>query len=110
MRASAGFNLKDPAEFNQTINNNVLRAQKAIIREMNARLDMERGEVAAETFRKLYNYFNRRLQQANFRKNKEAIEEVIGHLREIRNAWAEMLSRGGASAAAESERAELQSA
>jgi flagellar protein FliS len=108
-RALTGFNFKDPAEFNETINNNIIRAQ-AIIREMNARLDMERGEAAAETFRKLYNYFNRRLQQANFRKNREAIEEVIGHLREIREAWAEMLSRGGANAAAESESAELQSA
>jgi flagellar protein FliS len=105
-RALTGFNFKDPAEFNQTISNNIIRAQ-AIIREMNARLDMERGEDVAETFRRLYNYFNRRLQQANFRKNREPIEEVIRHLREIRDAWAEMLARGGANAVADSERAEL---
>src|SRR5580692_3454838 len=73
-KALNGFNYKDPAEFNQTISNNIIRAQN-IIREMNIRLDMERGEDVAENLRKLYNYFNMRLQQANFKKNREAIEE-----------------------------------
>jgi flagellar protein FliS len=89
-KSLTGFNHQDPAEFNQTINNNVLRAQ-AIIREMNARLDMEQGGEISENFRRLYNYFNSRLQQANFEKKKEPIEEVISHLREIRDSWAQML-------------------
>ncbi|HEY3855029.1 MAG TPA: flagellar export chaperone FliS [Verrucomicrobiae bacterium] len=108
-RALTGFNCKDPAEFNQTISNNIIRAQN-IIREMNTRLDMERGEDVAENLRKLYNYFNRRLQQANLKKNREPIEEVIKHVRVIRDAWAEMLSKGGANALAEAEKAQLQPA
>ena len=92
-KSLTGFLYQDPAQFHQTINNNLIRAQ-AIIREMNARLDMERGGEVAENFRRLYTYFNGCLQQANLKKNKELIEEVIGHLRELREAWAEMLSPG----------------
>jgi flagellar protein FliS len=92
-RALMGFNHKDPLEFNQTINNNVLRAQ-AIIHEMNARLDMERGGEISDNFRRLYNYFNLRLQQANLKKKKEPLEEVLGHVRGLRESWAEMLRRG----------------
>ena len=92
-RSLTGFNHRDPLEFNQTINNNIVRAQ-AIIHEMNARLDMEQGGEIAENFRRLYNYFNRRLQQANLKKSKEPIEEVITHLRGLRDSWAEMLQQG----------------
>ena len=108
-KALHGFTYKDPAQFNQTISNNIIRAQN-IIREMNIRLDMERGEDVAENLRKLYNYFNKRLQQANFKKNREPIEEVLGHLREIRDGWAEMLAKGGAAALAEAEADRLQTA
>jgi len=95
-----GFNYKDPAQFNQTINNNVLRAQ-AIIREMNARLNMEQGGEISENLRQLYNYFHHRLQHANLKKKKEPIEEVLGHLRVLRDGWAEMLAQGRANNAAE---------
>jgi flagellar protein FliS len=93
-RGLAGFNYTDPLEFNQTINNNVQRAQ-AIIYDMNARLDMQKGGEIAENFRRLYNYFYGRLQEANLKKKKPPIEEVLGHLRELREGWAEMLRRGG---------------
>ena len=108
-RGLKGFNHQDPLVFNQTVNNNVVRAQ-AIIREMNARLDMEQGAEISENFRRLYNYFNRRLQQANLKKKKEPIEEVLAHLREIRDSWAEMLSQGRANDEATPATAELQPA
>src|SRR5277367_3504612 len=92
-RGLTGFNHSDPLEFNLTVNNNVLRAQ-AIIYEMNARLDMEKGGDAATNFRRLYDYFFRRLQEGNIKKTKTPIEEVIGHLRVLRDSWAEMLHRG----------------
>lgn len=108
-KSLTGFNFKDPLEFNETINNNVIRAQ-AIIHEMNARLDMERGGEIADNFRKLYNYFFRRLQQANLKKNREPIEEVIGHLRGLRDSWAEMLRQGTADNASAASTANLQAA
>lgn len=92
-KAGTGFTLVDPLERNLTISNNVLRAQ-AIIHELNARLDMRNGLEAAATFRRLYNYFHRRLQEGNIRKQKEPIEEVIAHLSGLRESWAEMLRRG----------------
>ena len=88
-----GFDYSDPAKFNQTINNNVLRAQD-IIYEMYARLDAEKGGEIADNFRRLYGYFYGRLQEANIQKKKPPVEEVIRHLRALRESWAEMLRRG----------------
>jgi flagellar protein FliS len=92
-RSLAGFNHSDPLEFNRTVSNGILRAQ-AIIRELNATLDMEQGGEISANFRRLYNYFNRRLQEANVRKRSEAVEEVIKLLRVLRDSWAEMLQQG----------------
>ncbi len=92
-RGLAGFAHDDPLEFNQTINNNLIRAQ-AIILEMNGRLDMARGGEIAANFRRLYDYFYRRLHEANFKKRREPVQEVLMRLRMIRDAWAEMLQQG----------------
>ena len=92
-KALAGFDHSDPLLLNQTVNNNILRAQ-AIINEMNASLNMEAGEDIALNFRQLYNYFFRRLREANFSKRKEPIEETIARLQVLRDSWAEMLRRG----------------
>lgn len=93
-KAIAGFSHTDPALFNQTVSNNILRAQ-AIIHEMNASLNMQAGGEVAANFRRLYNYLYRRLRDANRAKNKEPIDETIKHLRVLRNSWAEMLRNGG---------------
>ena len=94
-KSLTGFAFADPLERNLTINNNVVRAQ-AIIHELNSRLDMRNGLEVAQNFRQLYNYFHRRLQQGNIRKNREPIDEVVAHLRGLRDSWAEMLRRGPA--------------
>jgi flagellar protein FliS len=104
-----GFDHTDPLEFNLTISNNILRAQ-AIIHEMNSRLDMEQGGDISENFRRLYNYFYRRLQEANVKKKKEPIEEVLRHLRVLRDSWAEMLRRGAGNPAVAESALDLQAA
>jgi flagellar protein FliS len=88
-----GFDYRDPRLFNQTINNNILRAQ-AIIHEMNASLNLQEGGEIASNFRRLYNYFYRRLTEANRTKQKAPITETMTHLRALRDSWAEMLRRG----------------
>jgi flagellar protein FliS len=93
-KALTGFDHQDPLLFNQTINNNIVRAQ-AIIHEMNASLNMNAGGEVASNFRRLYNYFYRRLTEANRTKQKAPIEETISRLRVLRDSWAEMLSKGG---------------
>jgi flagellar protein FliS len=91
-RARQGFGLEDPAEFNETINNNVLRAQ-AILDELNAALNMDQGGPLADHLRMVYNYLDRRLQESNIRKEPDGVEEVIGRLETLRDAWREMLSK-----------------
>jgi flagellar protein FliS len=90
-RALTGFALDDPAEFNQTINNNILRAQD-IIFELNVTLNMKDGGELAMTLRRLYDYLDRRLVQANLKKDKAIIEEVLRRIVVLRDAWAQMLN------------------
>lgn len=92
-RALAGFDAGDPAQVNQTVNNNIVRAQ-AIICELNAALNMDAGGEVAFNFRRLYNYFHARLREANFKKQKEPAQEVLLRLRVLRDSWAEMIRRG----------------
>jgi flagellar secretion chaperone FliS len=91
-QARHGFTMADPIDFNQTINNNVLRAQ-AIINELNYALNMEQGGEVAIVLRRLYVYFDRRLLQSNIQKDPAGIEEVLARITTLRNAWMEMLNQ-----------------
>ena len=91
-QARSGFGRDDPKEFNEMINNNVQRAQ-AIINEMNASLKMSEGGEFAQRMRGLYDYFDRRLQEANIAKTEDGILEVIKHVTVLRDSWAEMLQK-----------------
>jgi len=89
-KALTGFKLDDPLEFNQSINNNIQRAQ-AIIRELNGVLDMRAGGDFSDNMRQLYIYMDRRLQESNIRKHKAGVQEVLGLVITLRDGWAEML-------------------
>ena len=90
-QARLGFAFDDPKEFNEAINNNIQRAH-AIIRELDAALNMEQGGEVAFTLRRLYAYFDDRLQHANLTKTEEGITEVIRHVTGLRDAWRDMLT------------------
>lgn len=81
----------DPRRIEQ-INNHLIKAQ-AIITELQAGLNMDVGGDFAKTMYRLYDYHNRRLLEANLRKQIEPIKEVERLLREIRDAWAQMLAQ-----------------
>jgi flagellar protein FliS len=87
-----GFKNQDPLEFNLTIHQNIQKAQ-AIIRELKACLDPEKGPEFADKMTALYNYFDRRLQDGNIKKDAEPIEEVKRHLQILRDAWKEMMQK-----------------
>jgi len=91
-RALAGFECHDPGEKNQTIHNNLRRAVD-IIRHLNQCLNLEAGGKLAETLRRLYCYFDDRLTECNLRKQRDGVDEVMGRLKELRDAWATMLTR-----------------
>ena len=99
-RALAGFAFPDPAEQNMAVHNNLQRAGD-IIRELNCVLNLESGGELAETLRRLYDYFERRINTSNTRKQRAGIEEVIQHLSILRDAWAAMLRGEGAAALAQ---------
>jgi flagellar protein FliS len=92
-RALAGFDGTDPAQVNQTVNNNILRAQ-AVICELNGSLNMEAGGEIAVNLRRLYLYFHARLHEANFEKQPAPAREILARLRVLRDGWAEMIRRG----------------
>ena len=103
-RSLPGFDIKDPAEANMTIHNNLQRAQD-IIRELNYALNMEAGGECAVTLRRLYEYFDRRLVESNLQKKSAGVQEIIQHVSELREAWATMLAQQGAPASGEFARA-----
>jgi flagellar protein FliS len=74
------------------IHNNLQRAQE-IIRELNYALNMDQGGEVAATLRSLYEYFDRRIWESNMRKRRDGVDEVIGHLTVLRDAWAAMLNK-----------------
>lgn len=76
------------------INEQLLKAQ-AIINELQSGLNLEAGGEFARTMHRLYDYHNRRLLEANLRKREEPVIEVENLVRELRDAWAQMLAQNG---------------
>ena len=62
------------------------RAQD-IINELNAVLDMETGGEIASNLRRLYLFMNRRLSEANGKRDPQMIREVITLLEELNQSW-----------------------
>jgi len=104
-RALAGFEYDDPGQKNQTIHNN-LRQAAEIIRHLNNSLNLEAGGQLAETLRRLYQYFDSRLMESNLKKKRDGVDEVLVHLRGVRDAWATMLANQGREPAPEQQDAD----
>jgi flagellar protein FliS len=84
----------------ESINTHLLKAQ-AIITELQSGLNLEAGGEFAQTMNRLYDYHHRRLFDANLRKQVAPVIEVERLVRELRNAWAEMLGKGDQPASVE---------
>jgi flagellar protein FliS len=91
--AREGFNqpAEDPKRI-QLINTQLLKAQD-ILAELQSGLNLEAGGEFARTMHRLYDYHNRRLLEANLRKQVEPVIEVERLVRELRDAWAQMLTQ-----------------
>lgn len=70
----------------QKIHNNIMGAQK-IITEFQSTLNMDIGGEVAQNLYDLYNYLYNRLIEANMKKDVSIVEEVLGHLKELRDTW-----------------------
>ncbi|HND61716.1 MAG TPA: flagellar export chaperone FliS [Opitutaceae bacterium] len=96
-RDAFGWSVDDPRRI-EAINQQLLKAQK-IITELQSGLNHDAGGEVAQTLERLYDYYNRRLFEANLRKQVEPVVEVERLVRDLRNAWAEMLCKQGVPAA-----------
>ncbi|MFW5672494.1 MAG: flagellar export chaperone FliS, partial [Acetivibrio ethanolgignens] len=67
---------------------NIVKTEN-IIMEFRATLD-HRYPVW-EDFDRVYDYIYRRLVEANMKKDKEIMEEALGYIREMRDAWKEVI-------------------
>jgi flagellar protein FliS len=69
--------------------NDKLKRVQAIINELMVTLDREQGGEIAENLYNLYDYMNRRLIQANIRKDEEIIREVLDLLEDLKDGFEE---------------------
>lgn len=74
----------------EVVNRNIQRAQN-IVAELKGTLNHEAGGAVAANLEQLYDYHLRRLYEANVKKDVAIVTEVEGLLRELRDAWAQML-------------------
>ena len=72
----------------QKANDNIKKVQR-IIDEFRATLDMKYP--VAEDFDRVYKYLLSRLLEANIKKDKAILEEVLEHLRSMRDTWKEVM-------------------
>ena len=76
-------------EGNPLVTNNKLQRAEAIIDELIATLDHSAGEVS-DRLNAIYLYSRRTLGQARLEKSADKIVEVQGHIKELRDAWAQI--------------------
>lgn len=93
-----GFELEHIGQRFEQVNNNSIKTQK-ILRELQCSLDLKAGGEFARRMYALYDYMLEQLLRANLSKQPEPFRLVEGMLREIRDAWAQMLEQSTAAAA-----------
>ncbi|NLL93032.1 MAG: flagellar export chaperone FliS [Clostridiales bacterium] len=69
--------------------NNIIKVEK-IIAEFRSTLNYKYP--VAQDFENIYKYMNDRLVEANVKKDKEILEEVLAHLRTMRKTWEEVMN------------------
>lgn len=74
----------------QKAHNNIVRVQR-IIEEFRSTLD--RKYPVAEDFDRVYVYILQRLVEANIKKDPAILEEILTHLRSMRDTWLEVMKK-----------------
>ena len=72
----------------QKAHDNIMKTQR-IVEEFQITLD--RKYEVAKDFDAVYNYLIMRLREANMKKDTVVLEEVLRHLRTMRDAWKEVM-------------------
>lgn len=69
-------------------NENIIKAEKIIV-ELRTTLDMKYP--VAKDFDRVYDYIYRKLVEANVKKDKEALQEALKHIKTMRDTWKEVM-------------------
>lgn len=69
--------------------NDNIKKCRAIITELRATLNFDYS--IAQEFENVYLYITQRLSDANIKKDKDILEEVLGHLRTMKDTWKEVM-------------------
>jgi len=72
---------------------NIIKVER-IIEEFQSTLNYKYP--VAKDFSNVYEYLQERLAQANIKKDKEILEEVLKHLRSMRDAWKDVMRKTNA--------------
>lgn len=72
----------------QKAHDNIIKVER-IIEEFQISLDHRYA--TAKDFDEVYKYLSQRLLEANIKKDKEILEEVLKHLRTMRDTWKEVM-------------------
>ena len=67
---------------------NIIKANNII---MEFQITLDRKYPVAQEFENVYDYIYNRLVEANMKKDKEIVEEVLLHLRGLRDTWKEVM-------------------
>ena len=76
----------------QKAHTNIMKVQR-IITEFRNTLDFKYP--VAKDFDRVYEYLERRLVEANVSKDKEIMEEMVMHIRSMRDNWKEVMKKNG---------------
>ena len=79
----------------EAIDANDIQKVQRIIEEFQSTLDHKYP--VAKDFDEVYNYLLMRLREANIKKDKDIMEEVLKHLRTMRDTWKEVMRTAHAS-------------
>lgn len=71
---------------------NIVKVER-IIEYLRSTLDM--SYPVAQDFENMYSYIDRRLVEANMRKDLEILQEINSHLHAIRDNWIEVMKKNG---------------
>lgn len=76
----------------QKAHTNIMKAER-IINHLRVTLDMKYP--VSQDFDRIYEYLDRRLVEANLKKDIAILEEILMHLRSVRDTWKEVMRING---------------
>lgn len=79
-----------PSKDIEKAHENILKVER-IIEEL--QLSLDKKYPVAQDFDNVYQYIQQRLVDANVNKDKEVLEEILKHLRKMRDTWKEVMKR-----------------